>query len=234
MKKLRPIDGAILVAMACVALSAAVPALGQESNLSKPLADFTLADLFPSVVDEAAKGTARSWQESSDVLVLAAHERAQRVASAIKLKKGELDQLKTQAKSAKKDKDFTTAGTLEGQLKTEQIVVRVLEQLEKVSKQQLAVAESWRTVATEISTFVDANVVLDDFRDARIVRPEAGEKDQRIGASGQKAFTAHTDAMVTLGEAFSKFGSQMLRMGSQRKSLLNALEKGGHVGTPPK
>jgi len=208
--------------------------MGQESNLSKPLADFTLDDLFPSVVDEAAKATAQSWQESADVLVRAAEERAQSIAGAIKLKNGELGQLKIQAKSAKKKKDFTNAGTLEGQLKTEQIVVRVLEQLEKLSKQQLALAQSWQTVATEMSAFADTNLALDDSRDARIVRPEAGEKDQRIDASGYDAFTLHTNQLIKLGEAFSKFGSEMRGMGSQRKSLLRALEKGGHVDAPPR
>ena len=229
MKKLRSIAKAIYVAMACVVLLAAVPAMGQD-KLSKPLAEFTLGDLFPSVVGEAAKGTALSWQEAADVLISAAEERAQSVASAIEVKKRELSKLKTQAKTAKKDKDFTKVGMLEGQLKTEQMVIRVLEQLEKVSKQQLAVAESWRTVATEMSTFVDASAALDPFRDALIVRPDTGEQDRRIGEADYEVFTAHTKALATLGDAFSKFGSEMHRMGSQRKSLLEALEKGGYVG----
>lgn len=201
-------------------------------SLSKPLKEFTIGNIFPKVVGDAFRATGKEWQTAADDFLQRTGERRTSLGQAIPTKKAEIDLLKEHLKAAKKDKDFTKTGTLEGQIKTESIVVAVLKQLEKVNESQAAAAAAWSEVGSAMQRFVDADEKLDQHRGIGIARRRDGADGQRLPADGYTALLQQAESMDDLGKAFAKVGSQLSSLAGRRKSLLNSLAKGGHIEKP--
>lgn len=233
MSRMRRVGMRLVLVLGLGAALTAGPALvAQDASLSKPLARFTVGDIFPKLVTGAFAETGRRWADAASGLLDVAHQRKSLVADAVASKKAELPAVKKQLKAAKSDKDFVKVGTYEGTLKDAQIVVEVLKKLSTLSQQQADVADGLKTVGAAMVKFTDADDEFDKFRGQKISRPAPGEPDQRLGADGYKAFKAQAQALVALGEAFSNLGAQVEELSSERMKLLSALESGGHIQAP--
>jgi hypothetical protein len=212
-----------------IALKAQAPA---TTEMSKPLTQFTIGDVFPEVTDESLRQTGRDWQSASAPLRKWADERAAGITRALGIKRNEIRALESKLRSAKKDKDFTGAGTLEGQIKTEKIVVGVLEELSTLSKAQSDAATDWREAGAAMAAFAKADEKFNAYRAVGIARPEDGATGERLSGEGYTAVLQHAQSLSDLGKAYSKLGSDLQDLGDRRKDLLSSLEKGGHVLKP--
>src|SRR5262245_23501671 len=89
----------------------AVVAIAQEGApaggeaLDKPLAKFTIGDLFPKV-SAGLRETAASWKEAASTARQVTTTRVQNIDAAIPKVKAALAQAKTDGKTAEKSKDF--------------------------------------------------------------------------------------------------------------------------------
>ncbi len=221
-------------AAAAVIMIASTLAIAQGFSLSKPLAQFTIGDIFPRVVDVRFREAGENWQRGADDLVSIAVSREASAKDALSVKKKEINQLERQLKAAKKDKDFVTAGTIEGRIKTEKIVMDVLDRLEDISEAQLKVAEAFRDTGNAIQAFVDSDEAFDGYRDLGITRPEPGEVDRRLEGPGYRSFLRHVAALDDLGKSFEHLGEELDDLAKTREKVLEALEAGGHVVKPAK
>lgn len=210
----------------------AAPAAPAADNLTKPLTQFTVGDVFPKVAGDAFRQTGKDWQAAADEFNKRAGERRAALSAAIPAKETEIKNLKTQLKAANKDKDFTKAGTLEGQIKTEEIVTAVLQQLTKLNESQSATATAWSEVGSAMQKFVDADEKFDQFRSIGIARKQDGATSERLSAEGYNALVNHSQALADLADAFGKISSDLGGLASRRKALLDSLAKGGHVEKP--
>jgi len=200
----------------------------QSMDLNKPMGDFTIGDLFPKVGgDKSALG--QQWKTSGEELVGIAKQRTEAVNQALEVKKQELATIEERLKTAKKNKDMVETGTLEGTLKQEQTVVKILEELKGLTENQLALAEAWRDTGTALMSYAAADKSFDQFRSKKIVKPGEGQADERLGEAGAHALMQHADALDSLSKALGNFASQASKMAGERKALLKSLEKGGNV-----
>ncbi len=213
-----------------VTVQAQAPAT--TDNLTKPLTQYTIGDVFPKVAGDAFRETGKSWQAASNEFLKRAGDRRAALGTAIPAKETEIKSLKEQLKAANKNKDFTKAGTLEGQIKTEEIVTAVLGQLSKLNDSQSATATAWGEAGVAMQKFVDADEKFDQYRTIGIARPEDGATGQRLTAEGYNATLAQAQAMSDMGDAFGKVGSALGSLADRRKALLDSLAKGGHIEKP--
>ena len=183
--------------------------------------------MFPKVVDERFLTTGTEWQAGATNHATIANDRIALAKEALSVKKQELGDLKKSLKHARKDKDFVKVGTLEGSIKTEEIVVDVLQRFKDISEAQMELSGAWRDTGDAIIGFVDADRSFEAFRSLRITRPAQGETDQRLKPDGYRAFEEHTKSLELLGKAFEQLGDKMQELGSVRMKTLGELEKGG-------
>jgi hypothetical protein len=213
----------------------AVVAIAQEGGgeaMDKPLAKFTIGDLFPKV-SAGLRETAASWKEAAGAAKEMTSTRMQNIDAAIPKVKAALAQAKTDAKTADKAKDFTAAGTAEGKMRTQEVVMDVLDRLKAVSSAQNGVASAWEKAADAMQKFADADDAFDQYRANGIERPEAGAQDTRLDQAGFQAFKQHAQALADLGKAFEALGSQTGTLAAGRLKFATDLEKGGHIQPPP-
>lgn len=201
-------------------------------TLTKPLNQFTIGDIFPKVAGESFRQTGKEWQSAADDFLKRSNERKAALGQAIPAKEAEIKKLKDELKVANKDKDFTKAGTLEGQVKTESIVAAVLGQLDKVNESQAAAATAWSQVGTAMQRFVDADEKFDQYRATGIARPQDGSTAKRLSAEGYNTILQQAESMEDLAEAFGNVAAQLNGLAGKRKALLSSLAKGGHVEKP--
>src|SRR5262245_18126555 len=108
----------LLAAATC--LTVVTVLMSQEAGapqMAKPLNQFTIGDLFPKI-DAGLDQTAATWKTASAELQTKTAARQKAVTDGIAAVKQKSDQLKAEAKTAQKNKDFTAAGTAEGKLQT--------------------------------------------------------------------------------------------------------------------
>ena len=210
----------------------AAPAAPATDNLSKPLTQYTVGDIFPKVAGDAFKETGKTWQMASTEFLKKVGDRRTALTAAIPAKEAEITSLKGQLKAAKGAKDFTKEGTLEGQIKTEEIVAAVLQQLNKLNEAQGATATAWGETGVAMQKFVDSDALFDQYRTVGIARPEDGATGGKLSAEGYNAILSQAQSMSDLGAAYSKLGSTMKSLADRRKSLLDGLAKGGHIEKP--
>lgn len=201
-------------------------------NLTKPLTQYTVGDIFPKVAGDAFNETGKSWQSASNEFVKKAGDRRTALAAAIPAKQTEIETLKTQLKAANKDKDFTKAGTLEGQIKTEEIVTAVLAQLNKLNEAQSATATAWGETGAAMQKYVTADANFDQYRAIGIARPEDGATGKKLSAEGYNTILGQATAMSEMGASFDKLGGALKSLADRRKALLDSLVKGGHIEKP--
>jgi len=233
---------ASLLAVA-VCLTAATVLMGQEGAgtqpMAKPLNQFTIGDLFPKL-DLGLDQTASTWKTATGEYQTKAAAREKAVMDGIATVKQKSEQLKAEAKTAQKNKDFTAAGTAEGKLKTEETVQKVLSRLQGLATQQKETAEAWNRLANAMSAFVQADKDFDVYRSKGIAKPEsaaggsAGSADTRMDAAGVAAFQKHTATLDALGKGFADLGAEIQTLSSGRQKFLSELEKGGHIQPPVK
>jgi hypothetical protein len=214
-----------------ITVQAQAPAPGTDT-LTKPLTQYTVGDVFPKVAGDAFRETGKSWQSAASEFNKRAGDRRTALAAAIPAKETEIKNLKTQLKAAEKDKDFTKAGTLEGQIKTEEIVTAVLAQLSKLNEAQSATATAWGEAGTAMAKYVDADEKFDQYRTVGIARPEDGATGGKLSAEGYNTILAQATALSDMGTSFDKLGSALKSLADRRKALLDSLAKGGHIEKP--
>ena len=223
--------GLVLAIGAVVAIAQeAAPAAGEA--MDKPLAKFTIGDLFPKV-SAGLRETAASWKEAAGAAKEMTATRVQNIDAAVPKVKAALDKAKTDAKAADKAKDFTAAGTAEGQMRTQEVVIDVLNRLKTVSSAQNGVATAWEQAADAMQKFADADDAFDQYRTKGIEKPAAGGQDNRLDQAGFQAFKQHAQALADLGKAFQALGTQTSTLATGRLKFASDLEKGGHIQPPP-
>jgi len=206
---------------------AAVPAM------DKPLRQFTIGDLFPRI-EAGIEQTAQVWKEASSQVQSVASERQKALDAGVATVKAKMQGYKAEAKTAKKAKDFTAQGAAEGKLKTEDMVYKILSRLQTLADRQSAAGDSWNRTARAMEAFVKADREFDSYRSRGISRPEPGDtQDTRLDAAGVKAFRSQSQALDEVGESFSDLGADLEALASDRLKFLDALEKGGHIQSPP-
>ena len=215
-----------------VTVHAQAPAAPAADNLTKPLTQYTVGDIFPKVAGDAFRETGKTWQMASNEFLKRTGDRRTALAAAIPAKEAEIASLKGQLKAAKGAKDFNKQGTLEGQIKTEEIVTAVLQQLNKLNEAQSATATAWGETGVAMQKFVDSDELFDQYRTVGIARPEDGATGAKLSAEGYNAILGQAKAMSDLGAAYGKVGSALKSLADRRKSLLDSLAKGGHVEKP--
>jgi hypothetical protein len=183
--------------------------------MDKPLGKFTIGDLFPKL-SAGLRETAAAWKESSANAADMTAQRLQNIQAAIPKVKTAMDQAKAAGKAADKSKDFTAAGTAQGEIKTQEMVMKVLDRLQAVSAAQNDVSKSWSKAADAMQKFADADDAFDQYRSAGIAKPDAGAQDTRLDAAGYQAFKAQSQALKDLGDAFQEFGSKLGGLGAGR------------------
>jgi len=201
-------------------------------NLTKPLNQFTIGDIFPKVAGDPFRQTGKNWQTTADEFLKRSAERKAALGQAIPAKEAEIKRLKEELKAANKNKDFTKAGTLEGQIKTESIVTAVLQQLNKLNESQAETATAWSQAGAAMQRFVDADEKFDQYRAVGIARPEDGATGKKLSTDGYTTILQQAESMDDLGDAFAKVGATLNTLAGRRKSLLDSLAKGGHVDKP--
>jgi hypothetical protein len=223
----------LVIGFAILVLIVSVPGRAQDqaaaTDLDKPLKQFTIGDLFPKVTSDSTKALGESWKSTASQIQKTASDRITAIESALQAKKAGLAQLKTDLKAADKAKDFVKVGTLEGTIKSDEMTMKVLEQIKKLTATQADFAKSWNDTGAALLKFVDEDNRFDTIRAKAISKPEPGAPDQRLDAAGVQAMKAHATAAKDLGEAFAEVGSKMESIGSSRLNLLSQLEKSGQV-----
>ena len=220
---------AVLIAILSVATLAGVGASQQASAaLDKPLAGFTLGDLFPSVSGSLGD-TAAAWQRESEAVERLASTRMTSIRAAVPSAKGQVEQAKNEVKIAEKSRDQVALGTAQGRVKSAESVKDVLERLESVADTHSDMARAWSRTAELMRKVVEAVHAFDRYRGNGIARPEAGQPDRRLSPEGHQAFQNYSEAVKELGDAFQQFGQKLTDLGSGRLKLASDLERTGLV-----
>jgi hypothetical protein len=203
---------------------------GQQTSaaLDKPLASFTLGDLFPRV-SGSLRETAASWQREGENLDRLASARVSSVNSAVPAANAQVQQAKDELKLAERARDQVALGTAQGRVKSAESVKDVLERLESVGDSQGEVARAWARTAELMRKVVEADEAFDRFRGNGIARPEAGQPDRRLSPEGYQAFQKYSESVKDLGDAFEELGGKLSELGSRRLKLASDLEKTGLI-----
>lgn len=199
-----------------------------SAALDKPLAGFTLGDLFPRV-SGSLRETAASWQREAENLDRLASTRLANIKSAAPSAKAQVEQARDAVKLAETSRDQVALGTAKGRVKSAESVKDVLERLESVGDTQSDVARAWARTAELMRKVVDADDAFDGFRASGIARPEAGQSDRRLSPEGYRAFEKYSRAVKDLGEDFEELGEKLSDLGSRRLKLASDLEETGLV-----
>jgi hypothetical protein len=220
---------AVLAAILSVTTLAGVGASRQASAaLDKPLAGFTLGDLFPRV-SESLGETAAAWQRESENVERLASTRLSGIRSAGPSAKAQVQQAKDGVKIAEKSRDQVALGTAQGRVKSAESVKDVLDRLESVADTHSDMARAWSRTAELMRKVVEADQAFDRYRGNGIARPEAGQPDRRLSPEGYDAFQKYSEAVKDLGDAFQQLGQKVTDLGSGRLKLASDLEKTGLV-----
>ena len=220
---------AVLIAILSVTTLARITA-GQQASaaLDKPLAGFTLGDLFPRVSDSLGE-TAATWRRESENVERLASTRLTSIRAAVPSAKGQVEQAKNEVRIAEKSRDQVALGTAQGRVKSAESVKDVLERLESVGDTHSDLARAWSRTADLMRKLVEADQAFDRYRGNGIARPEAGQPDRRLSPEGYQAFQNYSEAVKDLGDAFQQFGQKLTDLGSGRVKLASDLEKSGLV-----
>ena len=229
MSKLTTPRAAALAAILSITTLAGVTA-GQQASaaLDKPLAGFTLGDLFPRV-SGSLRETSATWQRESENVERLASARLSSIRSAAPSAKAQVQQAKDEVKIAEKSRDQVALGTAQGRVKSAESVQDVLERLESVGDTQSDVARAWSRTAEMMRKVVEADEAFDRYRGNGIARPEAGQPDRRLSPEGYQAFQNYSEAIKNLGDAFQQLGGKLTDLGSGRLKLASDLDKTGLV-----
>jgi hypothetical protein len=220
----------LVVSLSAAAVVGAITAtLAQDNSLAKPFNQYVINDVFPKAVNESFAETGRRWKEAAEQLSREAEARKKLVETSTTVKKTDLATAKASLKKAKAEKDLVQIGALEGVVRNEELTMEILKQLTRVTDRQVEVAESWKESGEAIEKFTEADIAFDPFRTRQLMRPEAGQTDQRLGADGNRAFRTQAAAMRELGESFRELGSRTETLAKERLDLLETLSKGGHI-----
>jgi len=223
-------SGRLMVSVLAAGIAAAVVVSAQDAaSMNKPLAKFTIGDLFPKVASAGLRETSASWKSVGDNARSLASSRSNDIRAALGPVKDQVDKAKSDAKNAEKNRDFAAAGAADGIAKTGQIVVDLLDRLKDVADRQEDAATAWLQAADMMRRFADADDSFDRYRSAGIVRPESGQPDKRLNDAGYNAFKSHSEALKDLGAALSQLGGKLNALGSDRLKFAADLEKGGHI-----
>ena len=213
---------------AAIWIAGASPAAQDAAAFNKPLEKFTIGDLFPKVAAGLAE-TSVAWKTAGDSAQKLASTRSTSLKAAIEPVKKQIDTAKDAAHAAKDKKDFAAEGAAQGQVKTGETVLGILERLEDVSSRQEDLASAWSRAADMMKRFVDADNSLDAYRGAGIAKPAAGQKDMRLDPNGYQSFKSNAEAMKNFGEALAQLGNKINALGSDRIKFANELDKAGHI-----
>ena len=88
--------------------------------------------------------------------------------------KAQLEQARKAAKDADKSKDYVAAGTAQGQVKSGEAVMDVLNRLENVASTQGDLADAWAKAGDKMRAFAEADEACDRFRLERHRQAGAG------------------------------------------------------------
>jgi len=219
----------IKMGVAAVVASLVVAAVvAQGGSMNKPLARFTIGDLFPKMVP-GLRETSGSWKTASEGAGALASAQLKNIREAMPPVKAALDEAKKESKAAEKNKDFEAAGTAQGKAKSQETVLDVLQRLEKVASTQADLAEAWVKAGEAMKKFADADDAFDKHRGSGIARPEGGERDTRLDQAGYDAFKSRAQALRELGEAYYRMSVKVRDLGDGQLKFASDLEKGGHI-----
>src|SRR5262245_49024997 len=138
-----------LTALTCASLVASIVVLSAQDGMNKPLAKFTIGDLFPKV-SLPLKETSVAWKAAADSARALAVGRTKDIQVALSPMKDQVDKAKDEAKAAEKAKDFAAAGVADGKVKTGSIVVGLLERLKDIGSRQEDMATAWSSAADQM------------------------------------------------------------------------------------
>ena len=217
------------LALAASAALGAMTSLAQESVLVKPINQYFIGDIFPRAASEASAETGRAWRTSAEELNRDAEARIQAISVAATAKKAEVQAAKRQLSEAKREKNLVEIGRLEGTVKSEELLLDILEDLNDLSRKQMQLAESWRDAGNALERYTAADIAFDPFRTRRLTRPQDEGVDERLGIDGVQAFRTQAEAMANLGDTFRRLGERARSLAKDRLDLLKTLEKGGHL-----
>jgi len=206
-----------------------------DAALDKPLHQFTIGDLFPSLAGPIARQTGEVWSGAGTELRSRADGRQEAIDTALANLKQRIAALKGDVKAAQRSKDFTATGAAQGKLATEETVASILKRLDRVTDAQRDVGRAWHDAGEALLDFASAEDELDVYRGAGLEKPGADPNapDTRLDAKGVDAFRSHAEAMDELGVAFTQLGTEIRSLVDDRLKFLAELERGGHVRTPP-
>ena len=167
-----------------LAIGAGVATAWQASeSMDKPLAQFTIGDLFPKVAPGLME-TANAWRTSSEGVKRLADSRRLAVRGAIPQAKARVDAAKAEVKAAERSKDQVAIGTAQGKVKAAETVVDILERMESVATTHGELAQAWSQVADVLREFVAQDEGFDRFRSTSLARPASGQPDTRLTQAG--------------------------------------------------
>jgi hypothetical protein len=225
--------GAVAAAVVLVTGGAALTAQDAGGSLNKPLARFTIGDLFPQMTG-GMRDIAASWKGAGDNSRTLAAAQLKNIREAQPQVKAQLDSAKKDAKAAEKNKDFVAAGTAQGQVKSGEAVLDVLNRLENVTSTQGELADAWGKTGDMLRKFADADEAFDRYRSSGIARPDTGKPDTRLNKDGFDAFRNRAQALRDLGEAFYQLSVKTRNLADGQLKLADDLQKGGSIQTPVK
>jgi hypothetical protein len=217
-----------VAAIAGLAVGAAVTAQDAGGSLNKPLARFTIGDLFPRTA-AGLRETAEAWKKASDSGRAAASAQLKSVREAQPQVKARLEAAKRDAKAADKSKDFVAAGTAQGQMKSEEAVLDVLNRLASVTSTQGDLADAWTRAGEMLKKFAEADEGFDRYRSSGLDKPATGTPDTRLSKDGFDAFRNRAQALRDVGEAFYQLSVKTRNLADGQLKLAEDLQKGGHT-----
>jgi hypothetical protein len=203
-------------------------AQGIVGSLDKPLVQFTIGDLFPKMAD-GLRDTASAWKKSGDDTRAASAAQLKRVGDAKPAVKAQVDQAKSEAKAAEKNKDLATAGAAQGRARAGQTVLDMLDRLQSVASTQNELADNWAKTADAMRRFVEADEAFDRYRSNGIAKPETGSADARLDQAGFEALKSRSKALRELGEAFYQLSVKTRNLGDGQMKFADDLQKSGRI-----
>ena len=233
MKMTRFVKMSGAAAVVCAIGGVAVMAQNAGESMNKPLAKFTMGDLFPKA-SAGLRETATSWKGASDNARALASSELKNVRESKPPVKAELESARNEAKAAEKSKDFAAAGAAQGRVKSGEIVMGVLDRLESLASTHNDLAEAWAKAGEKMRAFAEADEAFDRYRSSGIAKPDGNQKDTRLDKAGLDAFKKRADALRELGAAFDQLGAKTRSFGDGQLKLADDLQKGGHTQTPGK
>jgi tetratricopeptide (TPR) repeat protein len=220
-------------AVVCIMGGVAVVAQNAGGSMNKPLARFTMGDLFPNS-SAGLRETASSWKVASDNARALASSELKNVRESKPPVKAELESARKDAKAAEKSKDFEAAGAAQGRVKSGEMVLDVLNRLEGLASTHNDLAEAWAKAGEKMRAFAEADDAFDRYRSSGIAKPDSNQKDTRLDKAGLDAFKNRAQALRELGEAFDQIGAKTRNFGDGQLKLADDLQKSGHTQTPGK